>query len=146
MDAKRGVDFIGVTVPFIIHDGNGRFLLQKRSKQCRDEQGSWDVGGGAMEFGEEMAEAVAREVEEEVGVKPIEVKFLTAYIALRDNKGTATHWVCLAHAVKVDPEKVFINDKDKIDEIGWFTMDSLPSPLHSQMLKSLEAAKQARVI
>ena len=51
IDLKRGVDYIGVTVNFLVHDGNGRILLQKRSKQCRDEQGRWDIGGGAVEFG-----------------------------------------------------------------------------------------------
>lgn len=57
-DLKRGVDFIGVTVPFVIHDGKKNFLLQKRSKNCRDEQGRWDVGGGSMEFGEEWNQVV----------------------------------------------------------------------------------------
>ena len=38
-DLKRGVNFIGVTCVFVCHDGKGRFLLHKRSKNCRDEQG-----------------------------------------------------------------------------------------------------------
>jgi len=65
-DLKRGIDHIGVTVNFFIHDGDGNVLLQKRSKNCRDEQGKWDIGGGAVEFGEELEEAVAREVKEEL--------------------------------------------------------------------------------
>ncbi len=82
IDLKRGVDFIGVTVAFIIHDGNKNFLLQKRSKNCRDEQGTWDVGGGSMEFGEEWDEAVNREIQEELGVKPTEVIFLNGVYPL----------------------------------------------------------------
>src|SRR5579875_627074 len=108
IDLKRGVDFIGVTVPFVVHDGHKKFLLQKRSKNCRDEQGRWDVGGGSMEFGEEWAEAVSREINEELGVTPTEVKFLEAYNAIRDNKGTPTHWIALVHAAKVNPKKVYI--------------------------------------
>jgi ADP-ribose pyrophosphatase YjhB (NUDIX family) len=44
-----------------------------RSKNCRDEQGCWDCGGGSMEFGETFEETVKREVEEEYGVVPIEI-------------------------------------------------------------------------
>jgi 8-oxo-dGTP diphosphatase len=146
MDAKRGIDFIGVTVPFVVHDGNGRFLLQKRSVNCRDEKGTWDVGGGSMEFGEEWEDAVRREVKEEIGTNPSEVIFLKAYNALRNNEGKRTHWIALVHAAKVNPGKVKINDKDKIDEIGWFNLNNLPKPLHSQMMKSLDAAKKAGII
>jgi len=146
VDLRRGVDYIGVTVPFVVHDGKGNFLLQKRSDKCRDEQGSWDVGGGSMEFGEEWEEAVRREVMEELGVECQEVKFLSVFNAVRDNNGTPTHWIALVHAAKVDPSKVFINDKEKIDEIGWFTMANLPSPLHSKMMKALVLAQEAGII
>lgn len=145
-DLKRGIDYIGVTVPFVIHDGNGNILLQKRSVNCRDEQGTWDVGGGSMEFGETFEEAVRREVFEELCVEPLEIKFLKAYNALRSNNGIQTHWIALAHSVKVNPNKIKIGEPDRIDEIDWFKPDKLPSPLHSMMTRSLEAAKEAGVI
>jgi len=146
MDARRGVDFIGVTVPFVVHDGKGNVLLQKRSQRCRDERGRWDTGGGAVEFNESLEDAVKREVEEELGVKAEKVQFLTTYEALRDNDGVPTHWICLSHAVEVDPKGVRIVDTDRIDEIDWFTSKNLPSPLHSQIHKSLDAAKKAGII
>ena len=130
----------------MVHDGKGKFLLQRRSQKCRDEQGTWDVGGGSMEFGEDWEEAVRREVTEELGAEPLEVKFLKAYNALRDNNGMPTHWIALVHAAQVNPTKVKINDKERIDEIGWFTMDKLPRPLHSKMMKSLKAAQEAGII
>ncbi|MEI7674630.1 MAG: NUDIX domain-containing protein [bacterium] len=146
MNKNRGVDYIGVTVTFVIHDGKGNFLLQKRSQLTRDEQGTWDVGGGALEFGEEWNHAVEREVEEEIGVKPLKVEFLKAFNALRENQGVKTHWIALVHAVQVDPSKVKINEPEKIDEIAWFTLELLPSPLHSKIKESLEAAKFAGFI
>ena len=146
MDLRRGIDFIGVTVPFVVHDGNGKFLLQKRSMNCRDEQGTWDIGGGAMEFGEEWDEAVRREVKEELNAKVKDIKFLETFNALRDNNGIQTHWIALAHTVEVDPSTVKINEPDKIDEIGWFNFDNLPKPLHSKMMISLENAKKAGII
>jgi 8-oxo-dGTP diphosphatase len=145
-DLKRGVDFIGVTICFVVHDGSGNFLLQKRSQKCRDEQGTWDVGGGALEFGETMEQGVAREVKEELMVAPNEIQFLAAYEAHRTHNGNPTHWIALSHAAKVDPKKVKIGEPDRIDEIGWFNMNNLPSPLHSQMMKSLLLAQAAGII
>ena len=60
-DLKRGIDFVGVTCSFLCHDGNGRILMHKRSQNCRDEQGRWDLGAGALEHGESVKKAVERE-------------------------------------------------------------------------------------
>lgn len=146
VDNKRGVDHIGVTVNFFIHDGKGRILLQKRSKHCRDEQGKWDIGGGAVEFGEELEEAVAREVEEELSVKPKKIEFVQVYDAHRENSGTQTHWVAINFAVLVNPKDVKIGEPHKIDEIGWFTKDNLPSPLHSQFFKAFQTAIDNKLV
>lgn len=140
VDIKRGIDHIGVTVNFFIHDGTGKIILQKRSKNCRDEQGRWDIGGGAVEFGEELEEAVAREVQEELSAKPKKVEFLQVYDAHRDNGGTQTHWVAINFAVLVNPKDIRIGEPHKIDEIGWFGKDTLPSPLHSQFFKGFQTA------
>lgn len=40
----KGIDYIGITCIFFCHDGNGKILMHKRSKNCRDEIGNWDIG------------------------------------------------------------------------------------------------------
>ncbi|MCA9332468.1 NUDIX domain-containing protein [Candidatus Saccharibacteria bacterium] len=135
-DLRRGIDHIGVSVCSVIHDGNGRILLMKRGPEARDENGCWDICGGAVEFGESIDEAVKREVHEELCAKPIEIDFVTAYDAHREHDGNKTHWVALVHVVKVDPGRVRIGEPHKISEIGWFTKDTLPEPRHSQFDKS----------
>lgn len=145
-DFKRGVDFIGVTVCFIVHDGNGKILLQKRSQQCRDEQGNWDIGGGALEFGERLEDGVRREIYEEYNAEPLEISFIGSYEALRDNGGTPTHWMAFIHAVRVEPQAITIGEPHKVDEIGWFTSDSLPNPLHSQFHRSFDLAKELGIV
>jgi len=47
----------------IVADNEGRILLQRRS-----DNGCWALPGGAMEVGECIAEAIAREVQEETGI------------------------------------------------------------------------------
>jgi ADP-ribose pyrophosphatase YjhB (NUDIX family) len=140
VDSRRGIDHIGVSASFIVHDGNGNVLLQKRGPKARDENGRWDVGGGAIEFGEQIEEAVKREIKEELCVIPLEIKFITVYDALRESGENKTHWIAIMHAVRVDPKLVKIGEPHKIDALGWFKSEDLPSPLHSQFWKSYQIA------
>jgi len=71
-----GKDFTGVVVVFICHDGKGNLLMAKRSKNARDEQGTWEVAGGGLKFGEKVEDALIREVREEFCAKIINQEFL----------------------------------------------------------------------
>lgn len=145
-DLRRGIDHIGISASFVIHDGHGNVLLQKRGLGARDENGNWDVGGGAIEFGESIDEAVRREVQEELYVEPIDIQFLTIYDAFRELNGVKTHWIAIMHSVQVDPSKVKIREPEKIEEIGWFKSSNLPSPLHSQFWRSYQVALDMGVV
>lgn len=140
---KKGVDYIGITVVFYCHDGNGKFLLHKRSEKCKDEQGRWDCGGGSLEVGELFEEGVRREVKEEYGVEAKELKFAGVSNVLRKNReGEATHWVALIYAVLVDPSQVKNADPEKIDEIGWFSPKNFPKLQHSMLIPHFKKAKK----
>lgn len=141
----RGVDYIGVTVCFVCHDGQGRVLLQKRSQNARDERGRWDNGGGALEFGETFEDAVRREVKEEFGVEAQELIPLSVYNNLRNQDGVATHWVAIPYAVRVNPEEVKIGEPHKVDEIGWFAPDALPQPRHTHLETMVQMAAGAGI-
>lgn len=143
IDRRRGIDHIGVGIVAVIHDGQGRILLMKRGQKARDEQGRWDVCGGAIEFGESIDDAVIREVQEELRTKPLDVVFLSAYDAHREHQGAKTHWVQIVHAVRVDPAQVAIGEPHKIAAVDWFWPNNLPEPLHSQFFKSFMLAKDA---
>lgn len=147
IDLKRGIDHIGVSVTSIVHDGKGNVLLMKRGQKARDERGRWDICGGALEFGEPIDEAIKREVMEELCAEAMNIEFLHAGDAHRTNDdGLTTHWIWLLHAVLVDPKSVKIGEPHKIEEIGWFTSQNLPEPLHSQFHNALRGAKAAGII
>lgn len=143
-DLKRGVDYIGVTVVFVCHDKDGRVLLHKRSQNCRDEQGRWDCGAGAMEFGESsFEEAVRREVIEEYCVDPTKIVHAGTTNVIREHIGKTTHWIAVLFSVYLDdPSAAKIGEPDKMDKIGWFHTHELPDPLHSQFHNHYEMIKK----
>lgn len=138
-DLKRGVDHIGISMANVVHDGKGKILLMKRGPKARDEQGRWDVVSGALEFGESFEDGIRREIAEEISGVPIEIEFITTYDAHRVNEGKNTHWVAIVHWVKINPEGIKIGEPHKIDEIKWFDIKNLPSPMHSQFHKIYKA-------
>jgi 8-oxo-dGTP pyrophosphatase MutT (NUDIX family) len=130
---KKGVDHIGVCIVYFCHDGQGKFVMAKRSQQARDEQGCWDIGGGGLEFGDTVDETIHKEIKEEYNTDIISYEFLGHRDVHRVNNGQPTHWVALDFKVLVDAKKVKNNEPHKFDEIGWFTFDDLPQQVHSQV-------------
>ena len=121
---------------FVCHDHDGRLLLARRGRGARDEPGTWDCGAGALEYGETFEQAVAREVVEEYTTEPLGIALAGVRNVLRDDP--RSHWVAIVFAVLVDPATVAIGEPHKFDELGWFTTDALPSPLHSQLPATLD--------
>lgn len=130
--AHKGVSFVGVSTCFFCYKNDGTFFLAKRSKNARDEQGRWEMGGGGLKWGLTAIENIERELKEEFNAKPKEIKFMGYRDVFRENIGQPTHWLCLDFAVLVDGKNMHINEPEMFDDSGWFTLSSLPSPLHSQ--------------
>ncbi|MFA6601485.1 MAG: NUDIX domain-containing protein [Candidatus Paceibacterota bacterium] len=130
---KKGLDYTGVSVIYLCHDGQGHVLLNKRSANCRDEQGNWDWGGGGLEFGDTVENTLRKEIAEEYCTDVVSFEFLGYRDVHRLKDGKKTHWIALDFKVLVDRSKVKNGEPHKFDEIGWFAIDNLPSPLHSQI-------------
>ena len=129
----KGVDHIGVCVVYFCHDGKGRFVMAKRSEHARDEQGRWDIGGGGVELHDAVADTLRKEIKEEYCTDVVSHEFLGFMDVHREHDGKNTHWIALCFKALVDPAKVAIGEPHKFDELGWFTLDSLPDNLHSQL-------------
>jgi 8-oxo-dGTP diphosphatase len=135
---RAGLDFIGVNVAFHCHDGKGNILLHLRSDKCRDEHNTWDSGAGRVNFGETLEEAVTREVVEEYGCQPLEIKEITHYTNLRKHDGKQTHWLTTLYAILIDPREVKIMEPEKNLENKWYALDDLPTPLHTSLKRELD--------
>jgi 8-oxo-dGTP diphosphatase len=128
-----GTDHIGITIVYFCHDGQGNVLLAKRSNNCRDEHGCWDIGGGGLEFGDTVEDTLRKEIEEEYGTDVLAYEFLGYRDVHREHNGKRTHWIALDFKVHVDRAKAKNNEPHKFDAVEWFPVGSYPNPLHSQL-------------
>ena len=138
---QKGIDYIGNAVVYFCHDGKGNVLLAKRSKNSRDEQGRWDIGGGSIEFGSSVEQTLTKEIAEEYCTDVLEYEFLGYREVHRENDGRKTHWIALDFKVLVDREKAKIGEPHKFDALQWFSLENIPIPVHSQLPKFLEKYK-----
>lgn len=135
---KKGEDYVGVTVVYFCHDGDGNFLMNYRSDKCRDEHWKWDPGGGGLEHGDTVELTLRKEIGEEYCTDVLDVHFLGYRDVHREHDGKKTHWIALDHLVRVDRAKVQNGEPHKFAEIGWFRFDALPQPLSRAMEIFLE--------
>jgi 8-oxo-dGTP diphosphatase len=116
---------------FLCHDENGEFAMAKRSEAARDEPGRWDIGGGAIEFGQTVEHALQAEIRQEYCCVYRQATFLGYRDVLRRMNGELSHWVALDFLVEVDRMAVSNGEPHKLDEIRWVSISELPTPLHS---------------
>ena len=139
---KKGIDYPGVAIVFLCHDGKGNFLLNKRSASCRDEHGRWDCGGGGLDIDCTVKETLKKEIQEEYRTKILKYEFLGYRDVHRSQGKSNSHWIALDFKVLVDRELVEIGEPNKFDEIDWFRLEKFPFPLHSQLPKFLNLYKE----
>lgn len=125
---QKGIDYIGVAAGTMMFNAQGQIFLSKRSQKCKNEKGCWETPGGSVEFGEGLEDAVRREMREEYGVEIEIIQQNPAEDHLIPDE--SQHWVATTFISKIKDGSVpQIMEPDKCDEIGWFDLDNLPSPL-----------------
>jgi mutator protein MutT len=142
---RRGIDYIGVGVGAIIRDDQGRVFLAKRGPQAKNERGLWEFPGGAVEFGETLRDALAREIREEYGIviRVEDLLTVTDHI-LPDER---QHWVSPSFICRILEGTPAILEPEKCSAIGWFAPDEMPDDLTQVTRHDLELYRAyARVI
>jgi len=135
---KKGVDYPGVSIVYFCHDGDGNYLFNKRGEGCRDENGRWDSGSGGLDLGDTVEDTLRKEIKEEYCTDVLEHEFLGYHDVFREQNGVTTHWLAIVFRALVDKKTAANGEPHKFDEIGWFRLDNLPSPLHSQLMPAIK--------
>jgi 8-oxo-dGTP diphosphatase len=117
-EIRDKIPYVGVGC-IVVRDG--KLLLV-----C-NQSGFWSTPGGHLEFGEAPDVCAAREALEETGITVSNVRFvaITNDVLAELDKHYLTVWMCgdADHAAQ-------ICDTAEITDLGWFSPDALPKPLH----------------
>lgn len=142
--AKVGHDLLmspGV-VGIIIND-QGEVLLQRRS-----DNGEWGLPGGAIDPGEEPADAVVREVWEETGLHVVPERVIGVFggpeLQFTYPNGDQVVVISIAFACRVVGGELSINDDESL-ELAYFAADQLPPALMNRHRVRIEQALRSNL-
>ena len=103
---------------------DGKILLQKR-----EDDGSWALSGGCLEFGETFDDALKREIKEELNIDVIDYEMI-CYFGGKNNHHFYPNkdevypigivFLIKEYAGNLSP------DNDEVLDLKWFPLDNLP--------------------
>ncbi len=102
-----------------------KVLLVRHTYGRRD---TWYLPGGAVRRGEPPLEGAAREMEEELGLRELQLREVGMFDTRLDRLAVRLTYV---RAELPDPARVRA-DPVEIAAVGWFALDALPTPLGSE--------------
>lgn len=116
---------------------NGKILLGKRAKHRTSYPNVWDMVGGHCENGETIIQTLIRELQEEIGVTPINFKHTAK---LFDSNNDHTYHVFVVTDWKGEPDCLQPEEHSRIE---WFNIDEalkleLALPIYRDLFASLE--------
>ncbi|MGD0974909.1 MAG: NUDIX hydrolase [Candidatus Korobacteraceae bacterium] len=100
---------------------NGRVVLVRRAKAPR--MGEWSIPGGMLELGETLRDGVAREIEEETGLRVKSEEVLDVFDSIvTDAEGkTQYHYVLVDYLCSVTGGE--LRAASDVSEARWATLD-----------------------
>ncbi|MFJ4843411.1 NUDIX hydrolase [Streptomyces sp. NPDC088746] len=109
-------------VGVVVQDGSGRILLG------RHRGGTWELPGGKVDpTFESVAEAAARELREETGLR-VPVDAVTVFAMVHDVAGGINR-ISMAALVRVDSAVPQVTEPHLVGEWRWTDPEELPGPL-----------------
>lgn len=128
---------------FSLTDGKARLLLINRKHE--PYQGQWAVPGGFIEMDEELQDAVARELQEETGLKDIPLEQMHTFGTVgRDPRGRQITVVFMGIAGEGQTE---VRGGDDAADARWFDIDCLPENMafdHNAVIRVAVATLKRR--
>lgn len=124
---KASLDYVGVGVGGVILNEKNEVLLQLRGPKAKNEVGFWKLPGGQIEWGETAAEALGREIREELGVEVEIGKQIYCLDDILIKEGQ--HWLVPFYLCRIKRGKPRNKEPGKIEKIRWFPLSRLPKKL-----------------
>jgi 8-oxo-dGTP diphosphatase len=136
---QAALSAIRAGVGAIVLDAANRILLVQRGPLARNEQGMWADPGGAVEQGETLSKAIAREVSEEVGIS---IAQLTQLAIFDHRLSDGERWVSVSFVARYLSGTPHVREPGKCSALGWFDLGALPAPLSPLFQAHLAAYQQ----
>ncbi|HET8767861.1 MAG TPA: GNAT family N-acetyltransferase [Pedococcus sp.] len=134
---RVGTDLLWLSgVSAVVRNDRGEVLLVRRA-----DNGQWALVSGILEPGEQPAEGLRREIEEETGVVAT-VDALTGVWTLPPIEypnGDRAQYLDLCFLATHVSGEARVNDDESL-EVGWFAPDALPSPMMERSRVRLDRA------
>ena len=131
----RRIKFSGRTVTAIVEFPEGKILLVRRGTVVF--KGYWALPGGRVDVGENVEQAVVREVEEETGLDVEIVGKIGEYRETGVQDGIEYDYQPTCFFVRPIGGKIERQEKE-IEEVKLFSLDEIPARLafeHSSMIR-----------
>lgn len=118
-----------MVVHVLVFNTKGELLLQKRSMDKDVAPGRWDTSvGGHVNSGEAVADAVIREMEEELGISTCSSEFLYTYIHSNDYEAE------LVYTYKCVYDGKIVFQQDEIDEVKPWGLEKIKGTIGKGIL------------
>lgn len=119
-----------IVVEAVICDRD-RVLLVKPSRGYNRDY--WTLPGGFLVYSEDPMEAVEREVEEEINVRPQVNRLLNVFSAIGDQN--SYQWIIFYYLAEISGEIDEIQPKHEIKQLKWCNLDEAGESIHNPLMR-----------
>ena len=130
-----GDNNVGVSCEVIVLNGN-KVLMGKRGDVFG--KGSWAFPGGHLKVNERVEDCAKRELKEEVGIEPGEIKLIGIVNDLLNLPGQERQYIRFVFVVDKFKGEVKNLEPERCQSWEWFEKDNLPKPTFVGHVKVLE--------
>lgn len=124
----------------IIQNDNKQVLLAKRKASYK--AGFFGLPGGRVEGAESLEACVTRELQEEVGVTPTQIKYLGVVREWQETR-SFVHFIYLCTEWEGTPT---VMEPDKAEDWTWFSLDELPKEILAGHAAGIEFLKNQKIV
>ena len=127
-ECHGGSKLLHPVVHLHLFDSQGRLYLQHRPQWKEIQPGKWDTAvGGHIDYGEEVCDALRRELREELGVEECEPRLLNSYVFESERERELVYVYSAVYDGTVAPS-------DELDGGKFWTIDEIKASMGKGVL------------